>query len=407
MNTPLEIEYFISLSKKFPLIDVRSPAEFEHGHIPNAHNIPLFDNEERAKVGTAYKQISREKAIEIGYKLANPKLNAFISQIKKITSEQPNIQTIKHSNDELPTVLVHCWRGGMRSAKFAELLNEHGYKTHTLTRGYKAYRNFVLKSFESSANILIIGGETGSGKTEILKKIGESGEQIIDLENLAHHKGSAFGALGEKRQPTQEQFENELSHIWNKFISPLSFGPNEVADSVFSERVRWTLSRVLADHWREGPGVRRLWLEDESRSIGTCQLPNSIWEKMKQAPILRINIPKQLRIERLMNDYGKFSKEELAICIHKIEKRLGPQHAKQALEELEKGNLKTVADITLTYYDKAYNHDHEKRNMKDVFFIECKNADVNQNAKKVLDFANTSLRTARNEAGSNLKNIES
>lgn len=375
MNTPLHIEEFLKLTDEFPVIDVRSPREFVHGHIPGAHSVPLFDDEERAQVGTAYKQIGKDAAIKIGYELANPKIKLFLKEVEKIVQpEQTNIRTFEHSNDELPTadcqlptVLVHCWRGGMRSSKFAQLLNEHGYKTHTLVRGYKAYRNFVLKSFESSANIIILGGETGSGKTEILKNISERGEQVIDLEALANHKGSAFGSLGEKSQPTQEQFENNLAHEWTKVVPPLSFG--------------------------EGLGVRqRIWLEDESRSIGTCQIPNPIWGKMKQAPIFRINIPKKLRIERLMNDYGKFSQEELANCIHKIEKRLGPQHAKHALEELEKGNLREVADITLTYYDKAYNYDHEKRNMKDVFFIESETADATTNAEKIISFANTNLK---------------
>lgn len=364
MNSPVSIEQFIKLSQEFPVIDVRSEGEFEQGHIPNAHNIPLFDNEERAKVGTAYKKIGREKAIEIGYELVNPKLKSFIKQAEEIISD-----FLPTANRQLPTVLINCWRGGMRSAAFANFLNENGYKTHTLIRGYKAYRNFVLQSFEKNANILIIGGETGSGKTEILKKIGESGEQIIDFEALAHHKGSAFGSLGEKPQPTQEQFENNLAYNFSKVEN--------------FEKV--------------------VWLEDESRSIGTCQIPNSIWEKMKQAPIIRVKVPKEERIERLMNDYGNFSKEELANCILKIEKRLGPQNAKEALEELEKGNLRKVADITLSYYDKAYDYNHEKRNFKDVFIVECESADTNKNAKKVIEFANASLRAER----SNFTNIES
>jgi tRNA 2-selenouridine synthase len=244
----------------------------------------------------------------------------------------------------------------MRSSKFAELLNENGYTTHTLTRGYKAYRNFVLKSFEINLVLLIIGGETGSGKTEILKNISGTGEQVIDLEALANHKGSAFGSLGEQPQPTQEQFENNLSH---------------------------TLSRLNVS--------KRIWLEDESMSIGKNQLPSALWIKMKLAPILRINFPKQLRLERLVNDYGNFTKEELQNCILKIQKRLGPQHVKKALEELAINNLHEVANISLVYYDKAYNYNHQKRNMKDVFFIESETADAATNAKKIISFADSSL----------------
>lgn len=321
------------------MIDVRSPSEFNHGHIPNAHNIPLFSDEERAKVGTAYKQKGRKEAILIGFDFVGPKLSSFIEQTENIISVvQPS------------TILVHCWRGGMRSGNFSHLLNVAGIKTFTLIKGYKAYRNFILNNFQREINLLIIGGETGSGKTEILKTLGEKGEQIIDLESLANHKGSAFGSLGEKPQPTQEQFENNLSHR----LSKLDF-------------------------------AKRIWLEDEAQNIGKCLLPNPLWEKMKLAPVLRVNVPKKFRIERLMNDYGKFSKQELADCILKIQKRLGPQHAKRALEELEKGNLIAVADITLTYYDKAYNYNHEKRNFKDVFTVDCENADVIPNAEKILE----------------------
>ncbi|MFI5163887.1 MAG: tRNA 2-selenouridine(34) synthase MnmH [Bacteroidia bacterium] len=386
MNTPLNISEFIKLAEGLPVIDVRSPAEFEHGHIPGAHTVPLFDNEERAKIGTAYKQIGREEAIRIGYELANPKINFFRNQIEKIVHNKPSNNRIpiaigKHLNNEpktgnqkQETVLIHCWRGGLRSTKFAALLNEYGYKTHTLLRGYKAYRNFVLKSFGPDSNqeapVFIIGGETGSGKTEILRKIAERGEQIIDLEAIAHHKGSAFGSLGEKPQPTQEQFENDLASHWNR----LDFS-------------------------------KRIWLEDEAQSIGKKLLPKELWNKMKQAPILRLKVSKSDRIGRLVTDYGKFSSQELAACIEKIQQRLGGQHVKRALEELQKGNLHEVVDIALTYYDKAYNYDHEKRNMKDVFLIECETADASANADKLIEFANTSLQTAKNEAGSNLTAI--
>lgn len=361
MNTPLNIAEFIKLAEKYPVIDVRSPAEFRQGHIPGAHNIPLFNNEERAKVGTDYKQIGRQAAIRQGLEIVGPKLSSFISETEKILCSK--LPTEAYT----ATVLIHCWRGGMRSANFAWLLNLYGIKTHTLIKGYKAYRNYVLQTFERDMDLIVLGGETGSGKTEILKKISEAGERVICLESLAHHKGSAFGALGEKSQPTQEQFENNLAHELMK-PPPLTTSPTGNGEG--------------------GRGILEpIWIEDESRTIGTCQIPNPLWKKMKQAPIIRVKVPTEKRIERLMNDYGSFSKEQLAACIRKIEKRLGPQNAKLALEELDKGNLCSVAKITLTYYDKAYNHQHEKRNFKDVFFVECETADPELNAKKVMDVA--------------------
>lgn len=337
------------------MIDVRSPGEYEQGHIPGAVNVPLFDNEERARIGTLYVQTGREEAIRLGYEVATPKIKSFIKKTEELFRHaQPDIQKTESGTmgQKSQTVLVHCWRGGMRSSKFAQMLNEHGYRTHTLVKGYKAYRQLVLESFNDPIDILILGGETGSGKTEILKHIASKGEQVIDLEALAHHKGSAFGSLGEKPQPTYEHFENELWYAFSKM----------------------DLSK-------------RIWMEDESRNIGRTQIPMALWDRMKKAPIFRVSIPKTSRIERLLNDYGSFSKEDLKECILKIQQRLGPQHVKHALEELEKGNLHEVADIALTYYDKSYNYNHEKRLAKNIYQIECSSADAADNAAKILEFA--------------------
>lgn len=398
MNIPLNINEFITLSQKIPVIDVRSPAEFQQGHIPGAHNVPLFNNEERAKVGTVYKQTGRQAAIKLGLELVGPKLRSLVVEVEKIISNQTNNKTLEHKNNSdnrqqqpasfsaHPVVLIYCWRGGMRSANFAWLFNLYGIKTHTLIKGYKAYRNFVLERFKREINFVVLGGETGSGKTEILKKIAESGEKIIDLESLAHHKGSAFGALGEKPQPTQEQFENNLFHALLK-ANPFLSCTEELNISSHIHCTNHSEEQKIACTDQ----ATRIWIEDESRNIGTCQIPNPIWEKMKQSPVIRVKIPKEKRIDRLLNDYGKFSKEELSACILKIQKRIGPQHAKKALEELNKGNLREVANSMLTYYDKAYHYQHEKRNFKDIFFVECETADAEVNAKKVIEFAKTSL----------------
>lgn len=343
MNTPLIIDEFIKLSQSLPVVDVRSPGEFMHGHIPGAHSIPLFDNSERAEIGTIYKQIGKKEAVDKGYELVEPKLKSFFSEVKNKTGVEPQKE-----------ILVHCWRGGMRSTYFANLLNSYGYKTYTLIKGYKAYRTFVLNSFKNNFRLLVIGGETGSGKTEILNNLPKHGQQIIDLEKMANHKGSAFGALGENPQPTQEQFENNLFRSFSRIDS-----------------------------------AKPVWIEDESRNIGRCQLPPALWEQMKTAPILRINMPKELRIKRLITDYGKFPKDEFITCLKKIEQRMGGQHLKHALEEYENDNLEEAFGTILVYYDRTYNYNHELRKMKDVFFVDSNTINAASNAATLLKFAIT------------------
>lgn len=334
----ITIEDFYDMEEMPPLVDVRSPKEFESGHIPQAINIPLFSNDERAAVGTTYKQKSKEKAIELGYRYVTPKLQYFINETTKLAP--------------LGTIAVHCWRGGMRSMSFAEHLATNGFeKVYVIEGGYKAYRNLVLRFFAKPLNINILGGYTGSGKTHLLKKMQKLGEQIVDLEGLAHHKGSAFGALGEKRQPKSEHFENKLFDIWRHLNPKIP-----------------------------------VWIEDESARIGSVQLPKDLYLQMREQTVFFIDIPKEKRAEHLVIDYGSFDKELLAKSILNISKRLGGQHVKKALEELEKGNLKEVAIITLTYYDKAYLYGITTRDQDKIISIPLNEVTLD-NAKKIIDIA--------------------
>lgn len=155
MKQIITIEFYFQNFEHIPIIDVRSPDEFAKGHIPNAINIDLFSNEERAIVGTAYKKESKERAIELGYEFVNPKLVYFVTKSIEIAAQKE--------------VVVHCWRGGMRSSAFADHLIENGFnKVYVIEKGYKAYRNYVLRFFEQPFNLKILGGYTGTGKTEIL-----------------------------------------------------------------------------------------------------------------------------------------------------------------------------------------------------------------------------------------------
>jgi tRNA 2-selenouridine synthase len=334
----IEIEEFLSLRQSVPIVDVRSPAEYEHGCIPEAHNIPVFSNEERAEIGTLYKQKGSEKAIERGLEVVEPKL---------LKMAQNALETAK--NKEL---LVHCWRGGMRSASMADLFETAGIKTKVLKGGYKAYRQYVRDTFKNPLNLKIIGGETGSGKTEILGELKKLGEQIIDLEAIAHHRGSSYGSIGMEKQPTVEQFENAL----------------------FDAFQRLDLSK-------------RIWVEDESRAIGRVFIPEGLWLQMTQAPVYRVEIPFDIRVQRLIKDYASAPKELLLAATERIKKRLGGLDYKNAVEAFEKGDLATATAIALRYYDKAYNYPHEQREFANVVTCKCASGDATENANIVLKHA--------------------
>jgi tRNA 2-selenouridine synthase len=157
MIQTLDIDKFLQLAETLPVIDVRTPLEFAHAHIPGAHNLPIFSNDERVQVGTTYKQKSREAAILLGFDLTGPKWSGFIKQALKIAPGKK--------------ILVHCWRGGMRSGAMAWALNLYGFEVFLLEGGYKRYRNWVLDQFKETYSILILGGMTGSGKTKTLNQL--------------------------------------------------------------------------------------------------------------------------------------------------------------------------------------------------------------------------------------------
>jgi tRNA 2-selenouridine synthase len=302
---PLLLEDFFTLRKSHPVIDVRSEGEFEQGHIAGAINLPLLNNEERVIVGTTYKRKGPQEAIHEGFRLVGPRLNDIILEAEKIA--------------EGKEVLVHCWRGGMRSTNFCQFIGMAKVKSQPLKGGYKAYRQFAADYFKNPLQLTLIGGCTGSGKSEVLRELAKQGEQILDLEALAHHKGSAFGSLMQPPQPTTEQFHNNL----------------------FEKLFQLDLSK-------------RIWIEDESITIGKVFLPPDFWSTMKASPLVQMDVPKEIRVQRLVNEYGPADKMEFLAAMDKIVKRLGGQHYKAAKEKLFEGDMAATIDILLTYYDKYY-----------------------------------------------------
>lgn len=366
----IAIEQFLDLSRTHPVLDVRSPGEYNHAHIPRANSLPLFNDEERKQVGTTYKQQSREAAIKIGLDFFGVKMKKMVEEAESVVgSRESGAGSRLTPNAELPTsncVLIHCWRGGMRSAAVAWLLDMYGFNVYLLVGGYKAYRKWVLAQFERSYDFKIIGGYTGSGKTLLLHELEKQGQRIIDLEALACHKGSAFGALGENPQPKQEMFENLLA----KELSCQSGAG----------------SRKSATSNSELSNADCIWLEDESQRIGNLQIPMPLWYTMRRSPVYFLDIPFEERLSYLTEEYGKFEKEKLVNAIIRIQKRLGGLETKNAINHLLENNHRDCFRILLTYYDKWYAKGlYNRENISALLNkIPCKDVDIKINTQKII-----------------------
>lgn len=335
----LTIQDFLQLAETNPVLDVRSPGEYHHAQIPGAYSLPLFTDEERKVVGTAYKQQSRQTAIKIGLDYFGVKMKAMVEETESIVScfslENSKVKgSSKNGQQETGNILIHCWRGGMRSAGVAWLLDLYGFKVYTLTGGYKAYRKWVREQFERPVPLSVLGGYTGSGKTLVLHQLQEAGFPVIDLEALANHKGSAFGAMAQEVQPTQEMFENLLAKALFTGNSLLT-GEGTDNDQSFIT----------------GSSV---WIEDESQRIGNIKIPDAFWKQMRSSNILFLDIPFEERLNYLTAAYGKMGKEKLVNAIIRIQKRLGGLETKNAINFLLEDNCKECFRILLTYYDKWY-----------------------------------------------------
>ncbi len=303
MPALLEPEAFIASS--LPIFDVRSPGEFAQGHIPGAHNLPLFSDHDRAVVGTLYKQKGRDAAMVAGLQAVGPRLADMVEQVRG---------HVGHGQ-----VAVHCWRGGERSASVAWLLEKAGLGVSVLKGGYKAFRQLVLNAFHQPRKYLVLGGYTGTGKTMLLAQLKTAGRQVLDLEGIAHHKGSAYGGIGETEQPTNEHFEN-----------------------------------LLWDELRKMDPALPLWVEDESRLVGRMKIPDPLFAFMRSAPVYFVDKPLEQRVGNLVEAYGKLPRPDLVAATARIAKRLGPQDTSATLEALAAGDMAQAARILLHYYDKTY-----------------------------------------------------
>jgi tRNA 2-selenouridine synthase len=335
----INVADFLIKSKNELIIDVRAPIEFFKGHLPNAINIPLFEDFERAEIGTLYKQQGKDTAVNRGLEIVSPKMTLFVNQVKALSKNKK--------------AFIYCFRGGMRSNSFAWLMNTSGLDTCIIQGGYKAFRNYVLEYFDRDRKIILIGGKTGSGKTDILKKLKTQSLQILDLEGLAHHKGSAFGAINEQRQNPQQVFEHDLFD-----------------------------GLLLLDE------TKNVILEDEAQTIGFNKLPHGLWLQMKKATIIKIEIPFELRVQKLVEDYTTVNIEALKSCVVKISQQLGTLNTKLCLQHLDDNNLSDVARLSLLYYDRAYEFSY-KNKKQPIIKLDSDTIDAEQNALKVKQIIDT------------------
>ena len=337
--------------KRVPILDVRAPCEYLQGHLPGAISVPLFTDEERAEVGTLYKKAGHDSAVERGLEIVTAK------GWDKLLSAAPELS-------EGDDVLVYCFRGGMRSGSVAHLLSTAPLNVHTLEGGYKKFRHWAMDAWEECDRpITSVGGPTGSGKTDVLHALrDELGAQVLDLEGEANHRGSIFGALGRPAQPSNEHYEN-----------------------------------VLALQWRGFEAHRTVFIEDESHNVGKCGVPRGLWGRMRapEAQVLRIGVPHEARVAKLVQEYGAYDPSLIADCVRGLHKKLG--NAKVAelcelLEERQPPGLAEVADFLLAgYYDDMYAYQAKKR--KDEMdgapqvVVECPSGDALDNARLLVEKA--------------------
>jgi len=295
------------------VIDVRSPAEFADDHIPGAVNMPVFSNEERAEIGTIYKQQSPFQARRAGAAL----VSANVAR---------HIQTKLADRPENWRPLIHCWRGGQRSRAFAHICGEIGWASFLLDGGYKSYRNAVLdglKSTPKKLKICIISGATGSGKTHLLHALGRAGAQILDLEGLANHKGSLLGGIPDSPQPAQRLFE---SHLYE------------------------------AIHQLNGDEI--CFIEAESSRVGAVSLPQALWHDMAEAQLVELSTPLETRLTLLKQDYQHLMTPNSA-PLHKLINGMVARHGYEVTNQWETALTNQdydafVSALLCDHYDPAY-----------------------------------------------------
>jgi len=347
-------------SPQIPIVDIRSPCEYEKGHIPGAINLPLFLDNERAELGTIYKFQSKETAIERGLKIAINRISSMLEKTDALAVDK--------------RILVHCFRGGMRSSSFAHLLSLLGYDCWALEGGYRTFKQWTREAFwedELSVpehnRIVILSGRTGVGKTEILNVLQQKyNAQVLDLERLGHHKGSVFGGLGQV-QPSNEIFVHRIVFEW------------------------------LGMDKRQP-----IFIEDEGAQVGNLFVPIKFYERVCSAPIvLRVDLDQEIRIKRLVEEYKVHPKDDLITAVKCIQKRLGNENTETTIKLIENGDYTAACRILLAHYDVAYDLSFSRKlsnhvgaansSINPMNYLQLTSTSVQDNAKEIYAYVQNAI----------------
>lgn len=339
------------------LIDVRTPAEYAEATIPGAINIPIFSNEERAEIGTIYKQTGKQEARSRGIEIVSPRIPEYIQQVRSVAEDS-----------DLP-VVVFCWRGGERSRAMATFFDLAGIPARQLVGGHKRFRKHVLNYFEGVewGRLLVLRGLTGVGKTVILQRLADDGYPVIDLERLASHRGSAFGSLGLPQQPGQKMFE-----------------------------------ALLWDQLREIPPEGYALVEGESRHIGRVVLPKTLHRSMQRETSLWLQADMRSRVRCILDDYpardemrGEFEGPILA-----LKENLGESKINEMLNLLRTGSWEElVRELMISYYDPRYRHTMPERRIEiDIESFDGPLDELKNAIREVLEFHRPDLSEAEGAA---------
>ncbi|AGB41386.1 tRNA 2-selenouridine synthase [Halobacteroides halobius DSM 5150] len=342
--------------KSTAYIDVRSPGEFNEATIPGAINLPIFDNQERAQVGTVYTQQSPAKARILGIEIVAPKLPDLVKKIQKLSKKYENL-------------ILFCARGGMRSESIGLVAKMAGFELYKLKGGYKAYRHFILDQLEEyklDSKLLVIHGYTGVGKTKLLYQLQNLGIPIIDLEGLANHRGSAFSSIGLGEPTNQKQFD---SLLWEK------------------------LNKIN--------GVPIIAVESESKRVGISVIPDFFKEAMEEGIHILIDRSIDSRIDEIFSEYSETynqnkksfinrSLESISAIKKHLVKKIGKAGYQQLIKECKQGQFDDVIKtLLIKYYDPLYQHSLNK--YQDKFTLKIKQDNLNQISQQITTFIDNSI----------------